>query len=530
MLRVPKVSSAARIFQSGHACDCLSARRQSTSRDAAHPTTAPTPATRNYAQVAVQPLNLPASSVTTWISDLAAGTTLADLSDVTVDRSKRMMLDTLGVGILGSQTDITATVARGLLHPPPPPNGPTTTPKGQATLWGSAGQTASPSLAAYLNGISVHSMDFDDTWDPATHPSGPVLPAVLALAETMTGDYHPSLADVLVAYNVGIQVQGLLLRCSNSAKAIPDRFHPPAVVGVLGSAAACARLLGGGSVMVRHALAIATSFAGAPMANAGTTTKPLHSGKAARCGLEAALLASQGLQGNPDILDIPSGFGAFYPDYDPEGFLLAHGADTHFLLHSQDVAIKRFPAHLAMHWTIDAVMAARNSLLESAYRHQPISTEDIKAICIRAPPSKYINRPLPTSPHEARHSFQFNACTALLDGEVTPDSYLYTARRRPQLHAFLRKTVMETPADNVPAFQHMYVEVEITLKNGQVARGRCDTPYGHWRHPLSPQDLEKKFRSNTRDLPKASQEGILSTVAVMDSDASCEDLFPMLTV
>lgn len=86
-----------------------------------------------------------------------------------------------------------------------------------------AGMTAPPSIAAYINGVSVHSMDFDDTWNPATHPSGPVLPAVLALAESMTGDYRPTLADLLVAYNVGIQVQGLLLRCSESARAIPDR-------------------------------------------------------------------------------------------------------------------------------------------------------------------------------------------------------------------------------------------------------------------------------------------------------------------
>ena len=69
---------------------------------------------------------------------------------------------------------------------------------------------------------------------------------------------------------------------SHSLACSRGRFHPPAVVGVMGSAAACARLLGGGSSTVRHALAIATSFAGAPMANAGTTTKPLHAGKAAR--------------------------------------------------------------------------------------------------------------------------------------------------------------------------------------------------------------------------------------------------------
>ncbi|XP_076440683.1 cis-aconitate decarboxylase-like isoform X2 [Babylonia areolata] len=544
MLRVSETFS--RLFQPGHVYNCTAARRKSTTRDSALPTTAPTPANRNYVQAAVQPVNLPASSVTTWVSDLASGTSLSDLSPLTLTRSKRMVLDTLGVGILGYQTDITSTVTRCVhpSHPPPdttrdtgdnPTSSGSTRRHGQATLWGSSGLTTTPSLAAYINGVSVHSMDFDDTWYPATHPSGPVLPAVLALAESMTGDYRPSLSDLLVAFNVGIQVQGLLLRCSDSAKAIPDRFHPPAVVGVMGSAAACARLLGGGPGTMRHALAIATSFAGAPMANAGTTTKPLHTGKAARLGLEAALLADHGLQGNADILDMPSGFGAFYPDYDPEGFLLAHGHHPDFILHSQDVAIKRFPAHLAMHWTIDAVMALRDKLPRSADLQQSppiISPENVKVIRIRAPPSKYINRPLPSTPHEARHSFQFNACTALLDGAVTPHSFLHAARRRPQLHALLRKTVMETPDDNLPNFRDMYVEVEVTLKSGQVVAGRCDTPYGHWRRPLSQEHLEAKFLSNSSALPREAQQGLIVTVSAMDtssnSTASSEDLLHML--
>ena len=54
-----------------------------------------------------------------------------------------------------------------------------------------------------------------------------------------------------------------------------------------------------------------------------------------RFGLEAALLAEQGMEGNHDILDIHSGFGAFYHDYDPEALLLAHSTNSDFILHSQ---------------------------------------------------------------------------------------------------------------------------------------------------------------------------------------------------
>ena len=74
---------------------------------------------------------------------------------------------------------------------------------------------------------------------------------------------------------------------------------------------------------------------------------------------------------------------------------------------------------------------------------------------------QYINRPLPSTAHAARHSFQFNACTALLDGHVTPASFMSSYRRRPQLNELLKKTVIETPADNIPTFHDMYVEIEV---------------------------------------------------------------------
>jgi aconitate decarboxylase len=74
----------------------------------------------------------------------------------------------------------------------------------------------------------------------------------------------------------------------------------------------------------------------------------LHSGKSARFGLEAALLADKGLEGNSQILDMVSGFGAFYEDYDPEIILNVMTNTENVLLHDQDIAIKRYPCHLGL--------------------------------------------------------------------------------------------------------------------------------------------------------------------------------------
>lgn len=165
----------------------------------------------------------PTSALATLVSDA----TKDHLSSLVQNRSRRMMLDTLGVGILGFQSDTMKTMIQWadklhyIQHLPSCFS--SISARNCSILWGSSGLKTNPGLAAFLNGISVHSMDFDDTWHPATHPSGPVLPAVLSLAEYMTGSYRPSLEDVLVAYNVGIQTQGLLLHCSHKSKEIPER-------------------------------------------------------------------------------------------------------------------------------------------------------------------------------------------------------------------------------------------------------------------------------------------------------------------
>lgn len=67
-------------------------------------------------------------------------------------------------------------------------------------------------------------MDFDDTWHPATHPSGAVLPAVLALSDMIPPHRKPSGLDFLLAFNVGVEIQGRLMRFSNEAHNIPKRF------------------------------------------------------------------------------------------------------------------------------------------------------------------------------------------------------------------------------------------------------------------------------------------------------------------
>lgn len=290
----------------------------------------------------------------------------------------------------------------------------------------------------------------------------------------------------------------------------------------MGSAAASAKLLGLSPSQCSHALAIAASSAGAPLANTATQTKPLHIGNAARRGLEAAQLAEIGLEGNPAILDIDCGFGVYYEDYSPSAMADSASSGFRWILEDQDVAIKRIPAHLGMHWVVDAALAARGKL-ENTFRNFDLS--QIRHVTLRVPPSKYINCPLPATEHQARHSFQFNACSALLDNKVTVASFNKAQLNRPALKELLSKVKVETPKDNQPSFDKMYCEVEIETNQGQCYAARCDTFYGHWRKPLCHTDLVDKFSVNASSvLCTEGVEGVIDVVGNIEKVRECSIL------
>ena len=141
--------------------------------------------------------------------------------------------------------------------------------------------------AALLNGISSHTFDFDDTHlKTIIHPAGPVASSALALAEHL-GRNGRELLDAMV---LGIEVS-----CRVGNAVYPDHYdrgwHITGTTGMLGSAAACSRLLGLDAARTQMALGIAASQPIGLREQFGTMTKPFHPGGAARVGLMAALMA-----------------------------------------------------------------------------------------------------------------------------------------------------------------------------------------------------------------------------------------------
>lgn len=195
--------------------------------------------------------------------------------------AKSSLLDWIGVALAAVPSEpmrgLTSVLAPGAVP-------------GSATLIG-GGRTA-PALAARLNGTAGHVLDYDDVISSFGHPTVPVLPAALALAEDRAagGD------AMLRAFIGGIETEARMSTLLGEQH-YEMGFHATATLGVFGAAAASAMLLELDLAKATSALGIASISSAGLKSAFGSWGKSLQVGHAASEGVIAALLAGEGASG-----------------------------------------------------------------------------------------------------------------------------------------------------------------------------------------------------------------------------------------
>ncbi len=210
--------------------------------------------------------------------------------------ARRHLLDTVGVMIAGAAGDV-ATRAEAMLV--------AVRPAGHIPVPGRA-RRSDLLDAAFLGGTAAHGIELDDGYrQGSVHPGCAVVPAVLAAGYQMGASGNAVIEAIVAGYETTIAI----------ARAChPDLrqrgFHPTGACAVFGAAAAVAKLRGLTAQQIADALGIAASSAAGLFAfvNGGGDIKRLHAGHASREGLQAALLAEQGAQGPPGVIESRDGF------------------------------------------------------------------------------------------------------------------------------------------------------------------------------------------------------------------------------
>ncbi len=338
-----------------------------------------------------------------------------------------------------------------------------------------------PVAAAALNGAAMHVLDFEPMWSPANHALSTTLPAVLAVAEQRgaTG------LAVETAVVKGCEAQGWLRAASGQSEPRRLAFHPPGVVGPIGSAVATGHLLGLDAGQLAHAVGMAASRSGTLLANVGTMTKSLHCGNAAAAGLEAALLAERGITANPDVIEATQGLAAgFFPDtFRPEEL---RRVGPPFRVKTPGFALKMFPSQYGTHFAIHAALQLRGRLGDPAA---------IRRVTLTSPVMPYIDRPAPSSGLEGKFSLQYTVCAALLDGAVRISTFSDERLGSSDMRRLLPRTQVIMSADIPAHFEGMHVTLEVETADGLLLSSRSDGPPGRWGgQPIAEADHLGKVR------------------------------------
>jgi 2-methylcitrate dehydratase PrpD len=160
--------------------------------------------------------------------------------------------------------------------------------------------------AAFLGGTAAHGIELDDGYrHGSAHCGCVVIPASIAVAYERRASGRALIEAIVAGYETNIC---LARACAPDLR--QRGFHPTSAVGPFGAAMATAKLRGMNATQYANALGIAASSAAGLFAfvAGGGDIKRLHAGHASREGMQAALLAEQGTEGPPNVIEGRDGF------------------------------------------------------------------------------------------------------------------------------------------------------------------------------------------------------------------------------
>lgn len=361
------------------------------------------------------------------------------------------------------------------------------------------GFKTSAANAAFANGCMAHALDFDNTWYPLNHPTSPTLPAILAIAERNRLGGRAVIEALVAAF----EAQGRL-RMAATGMATGAGFHKPGITGTIGATAAAIKLLGLDRTQALMAMGVAGSRAGSLAVNTGSMTKSSHSGHAARMGVECGLLAQKGWTASADVFG-PKGFFDTFWGGDAQPQLLVESFGNPYRMIQPGVGFKKHPSNYFTHRPIDAALALR--------REHDIKPQQIERVAIRFPDFQYVNRPSPATGLDGKFSIQYATLVALLDGEVTVDSFTNERRFAADVKELLPRMDLQIDPSIPGDFDETWAVVTVTLKDGRSVQKKVDTLTGWCGHPLPREERLKKFHSCVRRrLSSAAADELLELV------------------
>ncbi len=410
-----------------------------------------------------------ARRIAEWITELH----YEQLPDKTVHEVRRRVLDSIGCA-LGAYHAAPAKIARAVataIHD-----------TRAGTVWGTTHST-SPELAAFANGAMVRYLDYNDTYlslEPA-HPSDNI-PAAVAVTQA-TGKTGK---DMILASVIGYEIQCRLCDADSLRKSGWDHV----TYGALSTAALAGKLWELEADGLEHALGLAGVC--------NITTRQTRTGQismwkacafsnAARNGVFAADLARRGMTGPNEIFEGPKGL--MHQLSIPGVAEIILGRDGDFMI--DRTYIKYWPAEYHSQSAIDAALQVRSEIGDRKIESIHIGSFEAAVSIIGSEPEKW----RPTSRETADHSMGYCVAVALLDGNVTAESFATERLSDPKILDLLDRTkITEEPELNTGYPEGIPNHLTLTLADGTKLEKRVDFPRGHYKNPMTDDEVVEKFK------------------------------------
>jgi 2-methylcitrate dehydratase len=415
--------------------------------------------------------------ITDYLSSYATSLKFSDLPQEVVEKTKRVIIDTLGCA-LGGYTSVPSKIARAMAE---------VTCARPATVIGS-GQKTTPDLAAFANGAMIRYLDYND----------------VTLAKYGGGHHSDDIAAVLspveVAHGGGKEVITATVLAYEVNYSFPDQVNLRSmgwdytVFGVIACGAAAAKAFG----LNREETAQAINLSVAPNMGLYQTRigavshwKGVAMPNAARNGVFAAMLASKEMIGPDPIFEGPGGlFNAVTGPFklDPFG---GDGRPFRILRST----VKHFPLGSVAQTAVEAALRIRPKLA---------GIDDILEVQVETCShimSGDSDKWDPQTREAADHSMAYCVATALRHGPVQVHHFDPEYFRDTKTLDLMQKIKVEATEEGLKSRPDGSLNVvQVVTKPGQRYEERGAHHKGHPKNPMTDEELEGKFRSLAQGL------------------------------
>jgi 2-methylcitrate dehydratase PrpD len=442
---------------------------------------------------------LPRPGVSQNLARFVADTGWQDVPDRVRHEAKRALLNFFAVAIAGCRTGPVEMALASLAE---------FSGGRQATVVGRSERIDALS-AAFLNGAGANVFDYCDTHLPTVvHPTAPVAPALLALAELrrVTGQ------DLLLAFVLGFEIE-CRVGGAVSPGHYPRGWHITSTCGVFGSAAGAAKLLGLDARQIVWALGNASTQSAGLCECLGWPAKSLSVGNAARNGLWSALLAQKGFEGPAEPIAGAQGFLAAMGE-PPNWAALTDSLGTTWELN--DNSIKPYPCGFVIHPLLDCALDWR--------RDHP--TDRVARVAIRGNPLllQRTDRAEVATGREAQVSLQHAVAAALVTGKAGLDQFTDACVNDPAVAAMRGRIEVAS----APALSTIAAEMELWTDDGRRHSVSTQAARGSSSNPMTDTEIEEKLRAEAaRWQPGHDVQPLIDAVWTLDKSVDVSTLTAM---